>query len=214
RVRRDLAAAGTPPFLAAVVDTAECRIRLRAGDLDRAADLLEGIEPGPERTLLEARAWLEAGRPDEVAGVVAGLLEDDGDRLRRFEAVALAARAAGEQGDGREARRLLAGVAAVAGRGGGVRRFRGGGFDIGGELAAVPGAGPAPAGGARLVEPLSEREMAVLRYLPSRLSNREIGAELYVSLNTVKSHLKAIYRKLDVDSRQDAVRRARQMGIL
>ncbi|MFS8586595.1 MAG: LuxR C-terminal-related transcriptional regulator, partial [Acidimicrobiia bacterium] len=70
------------------------------------------------------------------------------------------------------------------------------------------------AGGARLVEPLSERELAVLRYLPSRLSNREIGAELYVSLNTVKSHLKAIYRKLDVDSRQDAVRRARQMGIL
>ncbi len=214
RVRRDLAAAGTPPFLAAVVDTAECRIRLRAGDLDRAADLLEGIEPGPERTLLEARAWLEAGRPDEVAGVVAGLLEDDGDRLRRFEAVALAARAAGEQGDGREARRLLAGVAAVARREGAVRRFLDDGFDIGEELAAVPAAGPAPAGGARLVEPLSEREMAVLRYLPSRLSNREIGAELYVSLNTVKSHLKAIYRKLDVDSRQDAVRRARQMGIL
>ena len=44
--------------------------------------------------------------------------------------------------------------------------------------------------------------------------NREIGDELYVSLNTVKSHLKTIYRKLDVERRDDAVRRARQMGIL
>ena len=52
----------------------------------------------------------------------------------------------------------------------------------------------------------------MLRYLPSRLSNREIGAELYVSLNTVKSHVKAIYRKLDVDCRDDAVRAAASSG--
>ena len=80
----------------------------------------------------------------------------------------------------------------------------------------------APEGAARrrtastvtLVDPLSEREMSILRYLPSRLSNREIGDELYVSLNTVKSHLKTIYRKLDVDRRDEAVRRARQLGLL
>lgn len=54
----------------------------------------------------------------------------------------------------------------------------------------------------------------MLRYLPRRMSNREIGAELYVSLNTVKSHLKTMYRKLDVDRRDDAVRRARQLGLL
>ena len=65
-----------------------------------------------------------------------------------------------------------------------------------------------------LVEALSERELSVLRYLPSRLSNREIGDELFVSLNTVKSHLKTIYRKLDVERRDDAVRRARQLGLL
>jgi LuxR family transcriptional regulator, maltose regulon positive regulatory protein len=65
-----------------------------------------------------------------------------------------------------------------------------------------------------VIEPLSEREMSVLRYLPSRLSNREIGDELYVSLNTVKSHLKTIYRKLEVERRDDAVRRARQMGLI
>ena len=44
--------------------------------------------------------------------------------------------------------------------------------------------------------------------------NVYVGDELYVSLNTVKSHLKTIYRKLDVERRDDAVRRARQMGIL
>ena len=54
----------------------------------------------------------------------------------------------------------------------------------------------------------------MLRYLPSRMSNREIGVELFVSLNTVKSHLKSIYRKLDVERRDDAVRRARQLGLL
>ncbi|MGH9258921.1 MAG: response regulator transcription factor, partial [Acidimicrobiales bacterium] len=69
-------------------------------------------------------------------------------------------------------------------------------------------------GNVGLVETLSDRELSVLRYLPSRLSNREIGAELFVSLNTVKSHLKTIYRKLDVERRDEAVRRARQLGLI
>ena len=61
---------------------------------------------------------------------------------------------------------------------------------------------------------LSERELAVLRLLPSALSQREIGAALYVSLNTVKTHVKSIYRKLEADSRADAVARARGMGLI
>jgi LuxR family maltose regulon positive regulatory protein len=65
---------------------------------------------------------------------------------------------------------------------------------------------------ARLVEPLTERERDVLRYLPSRLTTREIADELYVSVNTLKFHLKVIYRKLGVTSRADAVERARQGG--
>src|SRR4029453_3667426 len=79
--------------------------------------------------------------------------------------------------------------------------------------AASARAAQAGAGGI-LVEARSERGLAVPRALPSGLSNREIGDELYVSLNTVKSHLKTIYRKLDVDRRDDAVRRARQLGLL
>ena len=65
-----------------------------------------------------------------------------------------------------------------------------------------------------LVEELTDRELAVLRYLPSRLSQREIAGELYVSLNTVKTHCRAIYRKLAVDGRKAAVHAARQHGLL
>jgi len=65
-----------------------------------------------------------------------------------------------------------------------------------------------------MVEPLSPRERAVLRYLPTMMSNQEIASELFVSVNTVKTHLKAIYRKLDVQDRREAVRRARTMKLL
>jgi LuxR family transcriptional regulator, maltose regulon positive regulatory protein len=65
-----------------------------------------------------------------------------------------------------------------------------------------------------MIEPLSPRERAVLRYLPTMMSNQEIASELFVSVNTVKTHLKAIYRKLDVQDRREAVRRARTMNLL
>ncbi len=65
-----------------------------------------------------------------------------------------------------------------------------------------------------LVEDLTDREIAVLRYLPSQLSQREIAGELYVSLNTVKTHCKSIYRKLGVDGRKPAVQAARDHGLL
>jgi ATP/maltotriose-dependent transcriptional regulator MalT len=61
---------------------------------------------------------------------------------------------------------------------------------------------------------LTEREQAVLRFLPSRLTNQEIGGECFMSVNTVKAHLKAIYNKLGVSSRSDAVERARMLGAL
>jgi len=65
-----------------------------------------------------------------------------------------------------------------------------------------------------LAVPLSEREVAVLRLLRGSLSLREIGLELYVSPNTVKTHTQAIYRKLGVSTRHDAVEQGRQAGIL
>jgi LuxR family maltose regulon positive regulatory protein len=62
-----------------------------------------------------------------------------------------------------------------------------------------------------LVEQLTDRERDVLRYLPSRLTVREIANELYVSVNTLKFHLKVIYRKLGVTSRAEAAAKAREL---
>ena len=60
---------------------------------------------------------------------------------------------------------------------------------------------------------LTGREEDVLRLLRGSLSLREISRELYVSPNTVKTHAQAIYRKLGVSTRHDAVRRGREIGV-
>jgi LuxR family transcriptional regulator, maltose regulon positive regulatory protein len=65
-----------------------------------------------------------------------------------------------------------------------------------------------------LVEQLSAREMTVLRYLCSRLTYEEIAAALFVSLNTLKTHVKAVYRKLGVASRGDAVSVGRSLHLI
>ena len=74
--------------------------------------------------------------------------------------------------------------------------------------------GPAPRRRATVPASLTERELAVLRLLPTRLSTREIGRELHVSVNTVRSQARSIYRKLGVTSRAEAVTQARQLGLL
>ena len=72
----------------------------------------------------------------------------------------------------------------------------------------------ANAGNRLLVEEPSAAELAVLRGLAAGCSQREIGARLYISLNTVKTHIRELYRKLDVTSRADAVARAEALGLL
>ena len=65
-----------------------------------------------------------------------------------------------------------------------------------------------------LAERLSEREQAILGYLPSMMSNQEIVGALMISVNTVSTHLKAIYRKLDAPGRREAVQRARELALI
>jgi LuxR family maltose regulon positive regulatory protein len=64
------------------------------------------------------------------------------------------------------------------------------------------------------VEPLTDQERVVLGFLPTLMSNSEIAAAMHLSVNTVKTHLKALYRKLAVERRRDAVVRARQLELL
>jgi len=82
-------------------------------------------------------------------------------------------------------------------------------------LSLLAGRTPAPSGGAQPpLEPLSDSEIRVLRYLPTNLSAREIANELYVSANTVKTHMHHLYRKLGTHGRGEAVERARTLGLL
>ena len=77
-------------------------------------------------------------------------------------------------------------------------------------LRAVPAAGRQVTGD----EELTRRERRVLQLLTSDLSERDIGQELYVSHNTVHSHVRSIYRKLGVSSRAHALQRTRELGLL
>ncbi len=67
---------------------------------------------------------------------------------------------------------------------------------------------------ALIIEPLTEREREALRHLSEMLSTVEIAAEMYISVNTVKSHLRSVYRKLSATHRNEAVRRARQLELI
>ncbi|MEU6847128.1 LuxR C-terminal-related transcriptional regulator [Streptomyces sp. NPDC046716] len=64
------------------------------------------------------------------------------------------------------------------------------------------------------VQPLTERQLAVLGQLQEEVSLRQIADLLYVSHNTVKSHVRAVYRKLGASSRAEAVRRGRELGLV
>ena len=73
---------------------------------------------------------------------------------------------------------------------------------------------PASASAQPLIEPLSERELEVLRLVAQGLSNQEIAQKLFVALNTVKGHNLRIFAKLQAKSRSGAVARARELGLL
>jgi ATP/maltotriose-dependent transcriptional regulator MalT len=79
-----------------------------------------------------------------------------------------------------------------------------------GEVTTPAPAGPPPWPG----EPLTRSETRVLRYLPTHMGAPEIAAEMFLSANTVKTHLRHLYRKLGAHSRREAVQRARAIGLL
>ena len=86
--------------------------------------------------------------------------------------------------------------------------------DLAAELEHELTAARPTAGSGRLVEEPSPAELAVLRCLATGLSRREIGARLYISLNTVKTHFRGLYRKLGATSRAEAIARAEALGLL
>jgi LuxR family maltose regulon positive regulatory protein len=216
------------------IDRTALRVALGRGDVDAARALLARLAPSPESVLLAARVRLAAHDPLGAADLLGKTAAPRGHRRLRVEHGLLTALALAGSEPSR-ARDVLARALAIGKPAGFRRTFVAEGPPLwklldglpaddgmGGYVAglldaayrAVPPARPAPAVAPdRLVDPLSERELTVLRYLASRLSCTEIARELYLSVNTVRSHVKAIYRKLGVSSRADAVRRGHAVGL-
>jgi LuxR family maltose regulon positive regulatory protein len=185
---------------------------------------------GPEGPVDEAADWLARGDPLAALRRVEGLPESDPDLHPVLRLYAWLIAALAQHGLGRldlASQSLEQALALAAGEG--YRRPFVAAFPlrrllerhlarptaygplVAELLDALAQGGEAPPG---LLEPLSERERAVLRLLPALLSNPEIASELFVSVNTVKTHIKTIYRKLDVTSRRDAVVRARELRLI
>ena len=229
---------GRPPrLLAATARAARARLLATAGDDEAAlAALGPGDRPRPAvETVVLGRLQLAQGDPMAAVRTLAPLLasEPGGPALApslAIEANLVAAVANRELADHAAAVGALRRALDLAAPEGYRRAFVEGGTPVRQLLAdhlhwdnthhPLVGAllerlrSAEPAGPAALVVPLSEREQVVLRYLSSRLSAGEIADELYVSLNTVKTHIKSIYRKLDTNRRWDAVKRARQLQLL
>ncbi|BCL13228.1 LuxR C-terminal-related transcriptional regulator [Micromonospora sagamiensis] len=197
--------------------------------------------PGPELAVARARVELYAGDPAAAGRALPRWDTSDADRWPvpvRLDAGLLDALLARHGGDPRRAGRVVERVLELAAQDGhrrvltravpGVRDLLAEHLDSGtahwpfvadllrdGEPA---GAGEPVRGGGEpergLDEPLTERELTILRYLQSILSNVEIASELCLSVNTVKTHVRNIYRKLDATRRREAVRRARELHLI
>jgi LuxR family transcriptional regulator, maltose regulon positive regulatory protein len=161
------------------------RLRLRAGDVSEAQNLLR-------RAVTLSRVW---GLPSQVVLALTGLAEAElaaGEVVRARAAVAEARELIAAEPVWRFAVRELENVDVRIGRG------------------AVRAARRPQI----LVEDLTDRELTILRMLTGTANQREIGAALFLSINTVKGYAKSLYRKLDVTTRQEAVDRARALSIL
>ncbi|MFD4743401.1 LuxR C-terminal-related transcriptional regulator [Streptomyces virginiae] len=239
---RAVDAAGLPAWAADALAVAESAVHLAGGDAAAALRVLDAAPAPdgdrPERALARTRALLDAGRAADAERALAGVPADDGlPTPVRAHAYLLRAWIAEARGDCAQAHRYLDEALALA-RPEELRRI----FTESGPWVrrtlredprtARPHGRPAPRTPARtartartaraprtegqppVVEPLSARETEVLGKAAELLSTEEIATELYVSANTVKTHLKSIYRKLGVTRRGEAVHRARDLGML
>lgn len=207
---------------------------LAEGHLERAVEALRQAPAGEAACAVQAaRIQLAAGHRDAAIGLLDGLHLDDGTGPAvTVRAALVRAQAADEAGDAAGVREFVARALVEARRERLRRPFLDAGPWITRPLREPPlqslaagwlQAGP-PRGGdpsrlpslppALVVEELSGREHEVLRRLAQMMSTEEIAADLYVSVNTVKTHLKSVYRKLAVNRRNEAVRRARELGLL
>ena len=223
-----------PPVLADRLVLVQAELLRRTGDLRQAADVLTRLRgpATPHTAHAAARLHLATGDAAAAEQSLAPFPSALGTVRQRVEGHILCTLIAAERDQGAALRLLEDALLAAAPLGmrrpflveaAGLRALLGERIEAGTGVAAfavdllrrMSGQHDRPrAASASLVEALTEREHVVLRYLASTLSNAEIAAQLYLSVNTVKTHQRMIYRKLGAEGRRDAVRRAKQLRLL
>ena len=213
--------------LRGLVDAAAARWHLQAGQAREAEELIATLpDGGPAYTLLRARLDLARGRFDAVRARLGRA--SPGTMRDQVAGELLLARAAIESGEDPGGHMLAAaGLAApehlvrvFLDEGPAVARLAraaaeslgtGSGTALSVALGSPP---PSRAAPRQPTVILTDRELLVLRFLPSHLTNAEIARECFMSVNTVKAHLKNIYAKLGVSTRAETVERTRLIGLL
>jgi LuxR family maltose regulon positive regulatory protein len=231
--RQRLSGKAIAPSLLAYAGPIEARLALRVGEYGWAAEVQKELDelllPCAERALLQAVLHAHRGKVSSTRRLLAPVLSGE---LRPMVAPTvitawlLESHLAHRSEDAYRAHEALGQALAVAEPWGALRRFRDAGQSVrtvlaqgtgrfgrlesfaGKVLAALPASAP------DLSDALTEREQALLAELPSMRTAEEIANGLFVSVNTVKTHLRGIYRKLGVNHRRDAITEARQRGLL
>lgn len=229
-------AAQTLPFqLALTVEFRAARVVqwLAVGDIEMASRCAEECSDGTEQERLAlARLWLAQGRLSDAQELLAQqrLLAETGGRTGRLiEILGLQAITfASQRSNSEKALSALDQALGLAEPEGFVRIF----LDEGAPMVdllrravaqdlhtsyamhLLNDLGDAATARQPLIEPLSERELEVLRRVAAGYSNNEIAQELVVAVSTVKKHINNIYSKLEVGSRTQAIARARELGLL
>jgi LuxR family maltose regulon positive regulatory protein len=234
----DIGADGLPPVFGTSLALMQAELRLALGDVrdaDRLVSSAEKSAPLPDWTaIVRAKLHLANGEASEAAAAVGPYATAPaGTSVRTAEACLLQARSLRTLGNriasGRFVERSLQ-LANVEGlrqpflvnaalvRDMLVAQLAAGTSyaNIITDLTGAVTGGPATAPPTRPpgVDPLTERELIVLRHLRSMMSTTEIASMLCVSANTVKTHVKNVYRKLGVGRRRDAIRRAQEVGLI
>ena len=221
-----------PERLRRKLDRVEVHCRLAMRDLEGALLILDSIPPALRRDETLARLELSSGRPDRARKRLADAARRPELRQAEIERLVLLARAELQLGEPCRADQSLRRALAQGRPDRYIRVFVDDAPDLLVLLRGIAGDNPdtylselirraqPPVAWSNTppvtycVEPLTDREREVLGHLRSHLRTAEIAAIMYISVNTIKTHTKAVYRKLGVESRSEAVRVAQHHGLL
>jgi LuxR family maltose regulon positive regulatory protein len=234
RLREADLATPLPQAVRVRLELSELEWRLNIGDVELAAAGWRRLALQVRSPLLEARIELAAGRPQKAIARLDACSSAESSLLAKVERLVLIARASLHTGLTGRARDSMHRAVELARPESLARPFLHHGVELRWLLsaqrsrypdpylddliAALPqdshGGEPSAGEPSALLEGLTERERAALVRLPSYLTQPEIAAELFMSVNTLKTHLKGLYRKLGACSRAEAVASARRHGLV